>query len=247
MVDGNDPYDFLELQYFPVEGFSYDRTANIEARQVAGRNLESLHITGGSKSLPLRLSFTPETSNRVDMQRKIRWLESLTYNEGPKSTAPVVILKLGGIVEEGRWVVSSVKPSQSIFTRMNFGGLDPNLAYVDVVFMRWAEYNVKRSDILAGTSFFDLNPDASAPYVSSNELSTGSAANKYIDATVQNTNVRTGQYIPKAEDDTAPNTDARKEWQKKTAREQYVTNRQEIIAVGIELFKAINVLSKSVK
>lgn len=254
-VDGNNPNDFLELQYFPVEGFEYDRTASIEQRQVAGRNLQTLHNTGGSKSLSIRLAFTPEREDRLDMRRKIRWLESLTYNDGFKTPAPIVIVKLGDIIQEGRWVVSSVKPSQSIFSRIKDGNLDSNatpssglvtnLAYVDIVFMRWAEYNVTRADILEGTTQQDLNQIGSSSYKPKEPTEIDLGYNRYYPESPTPIPQEPNFYNPEEPLPLTPDVTAKKEWQRKQRRERFVTARQEIINVGIQLFKATSTLLRN--
>jgi len=126
--------------------FGWDRNARIVSHQVAGRNMESLHFVGGSKTMDLVMDFVPEIESREDLLYKVSWLESLTYNEGFKSPPPRIRLLFGGVIEEQLWVVQKVTPKLSLFNRQH--DLRPSLGYVAIHLIRWAEYNIKRSDVL---------------------------------------------------------------------------------------------------
>ena len=154
-IDSTNPSDSISFQYFPM-ALAPKRKAAIASHQVAGRNTESLHFTGGSKHISIAVDFVPEVESREDVVDRLSILESWTYNEGFKAPAPRIKLIFGSAIREELWVVESVDTDMKLFDKRY--GLRPNSAVAVISLRRWAEYNILRSDIVTTSDVLNQVP-----------------------------------------------------------------------------------------
>ena len=135
--------DRLDIQFVPE--LNLGRQANIAKIQIIGRN-EPLHqFTGGESTLTFQLDFYAKDEDRLDVIKKVRWLESLTYNDGYKRPAQKVKLVFGDLFTSEIWVVNNVTTKLSNFNREK--GFLPQQAYVDISLMLDTETNSAWEDI----------------------------------------------------------------------------------------------------
>ena len=106
----------LEIQFIPDE-LGYSRTADLAAIKIVGRNEPKYHYTGGSTSLPLELTFYAAEESRMDVIRKIKWLESLAMADAYDRQPSKVKIVFGNMFRDEIWCVKTVNPKFSLYNR----------------------------------------------------------------------------------------------------------------------------------
>lgn len=123
------PYEKLEFQFVPAE-VKLNSKANNAKIEVVGRNNPRHHYTGGDDSFSLKLEFYSDVEERDDVIKKVRWLQSLRYNDGyagPKRNIKVV---MGDMFQREIWIVDSVNIDMTNFDSQK--GFRPRQASVDL-------------------------------------------------------------------------------------------------------------------
>lgn len=112
------PYDTLQFQFVPQK-MSFKRNIKLAQLEIVGRNLPKYHYTGGEKTLSFSLDFYSHSKD--DIITKIRWLESLTYNDGINGKpAEKISIVFGDLFsDEQRWIITSLE-----YDLTNFRPLD---------------------------------------------------------------------------------------------------------------------------
>lgn len=137
----------MEIQFVP-ENLVLERSPDVSAVKIIGRNVPKYQYTGGETTLSMRLDFYAEEQNRVTVARRCRWLEALTHNDAGTAPAKRVTLMFGQLYKDDLWVVKSVRTEYSNFSRPH--GFLPQQAYVDIVLAHAPNSN---------TSWSTVNPD----------------------------------------------------------------------------------------
>lgn len=130
VVLNSSPIEKLEFQFVPDE-MHIDRNMKVEGVAIVGKNIPDYQYTGGETRLPLRLDFHCEDEDRKDVMYKVKWLESLTYNEGLTKSPPQLKVVYGDMYKNEIWEVLSFYARLSLFDQ-EYGFL-PKQAYVDIV------------------------------------------------------------------------------------------------------------------
>ena len=103
----------LAIQFVPQK-LSLQRDSKLSSVEVIGRENPLRYWTSGDTSLNLSLDFHSEVENREDVMRKVRWLESLTYQDA-QGLVPRVKLVFGAMFQEEVWYIRSVATKLSHF------------------------------------------------------------------------------------------------------------------------------------
>lgn len=120
--------------------------SNFVAIATAGRNNPSYHYTGSEDSLDFVLTFYSNHYSRVDVVKKCKWLEALTKNDGYDNKPHEVVLAMGNLYKNSRWIVTQANPAYSLFNRQY--AMLPGQATVEMTLKRITESNRLRSEIL---------------------------------------------------------------------------------------------------
>jgi len=140
----------LAIQYVPNE-FLWTRKPAISEVQIVGRNVPKHHYTGGKKELKFELDFYSVVEERDDVIEKVRWLESLTYNDGPSADIERVKVIFGTLYKDEVWVIQDVESNIQFFEKENFL---PQQAFVNLTLLLDAastinpNFDVRKSDVI---------------------------------------------------------------------------------------------------
>lgn len=142
-----DSLERIEIQYVPKE-LALTRNAKLGELAIVGRNIPKNHQTGGSKFLKFTLDFysvKESAEGRDDVIKKLRLLESWTYNEGIDRNAEKIKLVYGSMFRDEIWTVQTVDIKMVEFEKQTFLPLQ---AYVNVTLKLDTNKNPKRSDVI---------------------------------------------------------------------------------------------------
>lgn len=135
----------LDIQFVPKD-LNYSRSPNIAAIEVIGRNNPLYHYTGGTTDLSFELDFHAEETNREDVMRRCKWLESLTYSDGYAEAPEQIKLTFGSMFRKGEvWIIKSFKAKYDNFNAAN--GFLPQQAMVQLTLSLDPKVNLTREDI----------------------------------------------------------------------------------------------------
>lgn len=159
----------IYFQNIPDE-MAWGRDVAMQSVNIVGRNTPSYHYAGGETLLTMQLDFYAEEQDRLDVLRKTKWLESLTYNQGVLNAPPRVIIGFGDMFSVGGdknplWVIKDIKPRYSL--PHAFYDYLPTQVYIDITFARWAERPINGNDIRSGYDPTAYPPPTDADYASS--------------------------------------------------------------------------------
>jgi len=133
----------LAFQYTP-DKINYERTANVSNVAIVGRNNDLHHFVGGSTSLSFAMDFYSLESNRMDVKRKIKWLESMTYSERQRPPSRLKIV-FGDLFKDEIWILTSVGVEYDV-PDLSAGAL-PLYAIASLNFVRDTERDIYGDDI----------------------------------------------------------------------------------------------------
>lgn len=134
----------IEIQFVPRE-IAISRVSAIQTIAIVGRNNPFYQYTGGETTMPIQLDFYAEDEDRKDVLRKVRFLESLSINNGYKNPPQRIHLIFGDIFKNEMWVIKSVKTKLSNFDKPY--GMLPKQAYVDLELALDTNVNLTRKDL----------------------------------------------------------------------------------------------------
>lgn len=129
IVELSPPYERLEIQFVPKE-FSYGSTAKMAKIEVVGRNNPLHHYTGGDDNLSFQLDFFAEEESRKDVLKKVKWIQSLRYNDGNFAPKKNISIVFGNLFRNEIWTVDSVQVKYSDFDSLH--DFLPQQAFVDI-------------------------------------------------------------------------------------------------------------------
>ena len=145
LVNTKDPQQKVNIQFFPAE-LASERKINSNDIDIIGRNNPLEHYTGGASTLPLTLDFYAEDGNLEDVMRRIKMIESWTYNDGYAQGRPLIKLVWGKLFKAQEvWVIKRFSYRLTQFDKLQ--GFLPRQAYVDIVLSLHTESNLKASDV----------------------------------------------------------------------------------------------------
>jgi len=138
------PFESLRLQFVPND-FTWNRQGNYSEVVVVGRNHPRYHFIGGKDTIGIQLDFYSDEEGRDDVYRKVRWLQSLIYNDGSFGHVKHIKLTFGDMFKGQQWVVKSANAKMSHFNK--FYGMMPQRALVDLVLDQDVVNNLTRADV----------------------------------------------------------------------------------------------------
>lgn len=136
----------LRIQNVPLE-LDYNPESTFAAINTIGRNNPFYHYTGSEDTLTFDLSWYGEESDRTDVIKKCRWLESFTKNNAYDHEPHRVILSFGTLFENCLWLITAAPYKMSLYHKQ-FGML-PTLAYQSITMKRVVEKNLTWKEIRA--------------------------------------------------------------------------------------------------
>lgn len=136
----------LFLQTIPKE-IDYVPEATWVAIASAGRNSALYHYTGGEDKVEFEISWYGNQKDRKDVIAKIKWLESLSKNDGYDNKPHPCQFIFGDLFRDAKWQVVSAGYKMSAFNRQF--GMFPQLAFQNIILKRISETNRTRADILS--------------------------------------------------------------------------------------------------
>lgn len=147
-IDSQIPNDRIEAQFIPE--ISFNRTADIDSLKIIGKNLPQFQYTGGKSTISMTLDFLSNDVDRRDALRKVKWLESLTFNDGLKSPPHRVIIIFGDWLKGNTFNVQSISYTPKLFHKGH--GYYPTSISVTITFALEEEIDIPitASDIRAG-------------------------------------------------------------------------------------------------
>lgn len=149
----NQPYilDLVTLERLYFQNIPNDHKYNPDASWAViaspGRNTPIYLYDGSEDVLSFTLSWYCEESDRQDVLTKVKWLESLTKNDGYDNKPHPVQCVWGQMYRDAKWIVFSAGPINWGLHDRQFGML-PKLATQELVLKRIAEVNRTRADVL---------------------------------------------------------------------------------------------------
>ncbi len=144
VTETDPPFESLNFQFVP-DGFNWKRTANYSEVVIVGRNHPRYHFIGGKDTIGLQFDFYSDDESRQDVYRKVRWLQSLTYNDAGFGHVKHIKITFGDMFKGQQWVVKSVSANLSHFNKSY--GMMPQRAIVYVIFDLDVVNNLSRSDV----------------------------------------------------------------------------------------------------
>ena len=134
----------MQIQFVP-RLIQNDRRADLPQVKIVGRNHPRYHYVGGQEVLRLEMDFLSSDQARIEAMAKVRWLESLTYNEGNISPVPRVKVVLGRLYRGLEYVVSNVRTTPERIDHNAF--MYPIQVGVSAEFIRDPSRNLRRSEV----------------------------------------------------------------------------------------------------
>jgi len=145
IVSLNNPDERMEIQFVPQK-LQIDSTANHAKIEVVGRNNPLYHYTTGEDNLNLILDLYADDDDKLNVIQRVRWLQSLRYNDGISRRKKNVMLIFGDLFinQNMTWIVTSVSVSYSDFHELH--NFRPQQAMVDLKLSLDPGENLKESD-----------------------------------------------------------------------------------------------------
>lgn len=144
IVELQEPYDRLFLQFVPYD-ISNPRDVSLQSYVVVGRNNEKFFYSSGSDTLSMNLDFHSSDETAQDVDKAIRFLKSLTINDGAKNGYRNVKLIWGDLFKDDIWILTKVDPKMQYFDAKN--GWLPLRAEVSVTFKLDPKNNLTIRDV----------------------------------------------------------------------------------------------------
>ena len=142
IVELEPPRERLEVQYVPSE-ISISRSANISTVNVVGLNIPLRQWTGGEKSLNFTLNFYAKDEAKEEAVRKVKWLESLTYNENAGNPRLVKVV-FNRLFLDDKWIVDTVNYKLANFHPTEGYPVQAEVSLSLLLYARGNEYNFNR-------------------------------------------------------------------------------------------------------
>lgn len=134
----------VEMQYVPNE-MTLDRTANVADIFIVGRNNPVHQYTSGNTELTFELDFHAEDSDRADVLRKVRMIQSWASNDGYSKPAELIRVSFGDVFKADEvWVLKRAPAKFSGFSRKH--GFKPTQAYMSLQLALDTKTNRKRRE-----------------------------------------------------------------------------------------------------
>lgn len=149
----NQPYlvDLVTLERLVFQSIptsiKYNPESNFQAVASAGRNNPKYQYIGSEDILSFNLSWYAEVDAKTDVIQKLKWLESLTKNNGYDEKPHLVQFSFGDMYRDSKWLVTAAPYEISLFDRVD--GMFPKLATSELTLKRVTIINRTRTDILS--------------------------------------------------------------------------------------------------
>lgn len=145
LLNVQNPIERVSIQFFPAE-LTFNREIKTNSIEVIGRNNPLHHFTGGATSFNLTLDFYAEEDSLEDVQRRIKMIESWSYNEGYEKGVNQVKIVWGKLFKAQEvWVITKCSYKMEQFDKKR--GFLPRQAYMELTFSLDTKSNIKSSEI----------------------------------------------------------------------------------------------------
>lgn len=111
----------------------------------AGWNNPRYNYTGGEDVLNFSITWYSDEAGKQDVMRKLKWIESLSRNNGFDEKPHKVQFIMGSLFTYATWIVASAEYSLDQFDRT--AGMMPRFASQEITLKRVTEINRSRTDI----------------------------------------------------------------------------------------------------
>lgn len=135
----------LYFQTIPLE-IAVEPASSWVAVAAAGRNTPLYQYTGGEDTITFTISFYGNHESRQDVLTKLKWIQSLSRNDGYDNKPHHVKFIMGDLFKDAKFIVSASPYRMAHFHREK--GMMPQLGYIDITLKRVMELNMSRADIL---------------------------------------------------------------------------------------------------
>lgn len=145
IVELDSPQERLEIQFVP-EKLSIKSTANQAKLDIVGRNNPKYHYINGEDILSMTLDFFAADEERQEAINRVKWLQSLRYNDGYSRRKKNVLLVWGDVFSEKHyvWTVQSVNVEYSQFVESK--KFRPQQAFVEITLALDPGFNIRKQD-----------------------------------------------------------------------------------------------------
>lgn len=134
----------LKLQVVPLDlEYEPETTWNVVASP--GRNNPLYQYTGGEDTLTFSLTWYAQEKTREDVLTQVKWLESLSKNDGYDNKPHRIQFVMGTLYSNASFIVFSAKYKLSLFQRPY--NMMPTLATQELILKRVTQFNRGSSDI----------------------------------------------------------------------------------------------------
>lgn len=134
----------LTLQVVPLE-LEYDPETSWNVVAAPGRNNPLYQYTGGEDTLTFSLTWYAQEKTREDVLTQVKWLESLSKNDGYDNKPHRIQFVMGTLYSNANFIIFSAKYKLSLFQRPY--NMMPTLATQELVLKRVSQFNRGSSDI----------------------------------------------------------------------------------------------------
>lgn len=138
-------FEVLFLQTIPNE-IAENSELTFVAHAAAGRNTPLYQYTGGEDDISFTVSWYANRVHKQDVLKKIKWLKSISKNNGYADQPHIVLFSFGELFKKSKWIVYNVTVRWSLFDREK--GMMPCLAYTDITLKRVSATNQTRAEML---------------------------------------------------------------------------------------------------
>lgn len=142
--------DLITLERLYLQGLPHQISVEPDSQWVAletvGRNNPFYHFTGSEDIIKFDLSWYSNIASRDDVIKKVKWLESLTKNDGYDGAPHPVKLVFGDLFKASTFIVYRAPYQLGNFNREY--RMLPAIAYQQIELRRITEVNLKRDKIL---------------------------------------------------------------------------------------------------
>lgn len=145
IVELDSPQERLEIQFVP-EKITISSNANQAKLDVVGRNNPQYHYINGEDILTMTLDFYAADEEKTEAISRVKWLQSLRFNDGYSRRKKNVLIIWGDLFQEKHyvWTVQNVKVDYSQFVETK--KFRPQQAMVDITLALDPGFNIRKSD-----------------------------------------------------------------------------------------------------
>lgn len=136
----------LGLMGIPKE-LEYNPESSWATLKPFGKNTPNYHFTGAEDTLELELSWFAQEENRLDVMKKVKWLEAMSKADGDLGRPHLAGLVWGELFKKSKWLIFSAAYKLTSFDSTN-GANVPLAATQKLVLKRYQRDNRTTAQII---------------------------------------------------------------------------------------------------